>query len=336
MQEPVIWLGAAAVGLAAAAAVIGVWWMSFDRGLTDLRARLDALVDEQRDVPRALAESSAIQARSLADVRERLGVLGEATRRLESLGNDMSDLHRLLHVPKLRGTQGELWLAELLRELLPSSAYTLEHAYRSGERVDAVIRLRDRLIPVDAKFPLEAFERMFAAEGAAADRERRAFGRTMRDRVDEIAAKYIRPDEGTFEFALMYVPAERVYYETVMRPDAFDPGVGSLRYALDHKVIPVSPTTFYAYLSALAHGLRGLEVERHAQAILDALGALEQEFTRFREAFGVMGRHLTNAAKQYTEAERGADAIGERLRGIGRGKGGDVVLAASPPGREEP
>jgi len=165
--------------------------------LIELRARFDQLVAAQQEVPKALAAGSAEQARVLQDVRERLGQLGEVTKRLETMGETVSEVQQLLQVPKLRGTIGEVWLEELLRQILPGH-YEMQYQFRSGERVDAALKLGDRLVPVDAKFPLEACQRMLAATGGGAEqeRERRAFSRSLKERIDEIADKYIRPDEG--------------------------------------------------------------------------------------------------------------------------------------------
>jgi DNA recombination protein RmuC len=272
--------------------------------LGELRVRLDGLVGAQGEVPRALAQGSAEQVRSLSDVRERLVQLSEATARLEAVGRSVAQVQELLKVPKLRGTLGEVWLEELLRQVFPRGLYQMQFGFSSGERVDAVIHVGDRLVPIDAKFPLEACQRSLAAEGDDAERERRAFRRSLRDRVDEIADKYIRPEEGTFDFALMYVPAENVYYEAVIRGEEPTDDDSLVAYALGRRVIPVSPNTFYAYLAAILHGLRGLEVEQRAQEILAALGGLQQKLTRFQRAFELVGRHLEHAAKQYDESGR--------------------------------
>ncbi len=306
--------------------------------LIELRARLDALVAAQQTVPRALAEGRAEQARSLADqflqlqaalnrqladtgtavadVRERLGQLAAVTQRLEAVGQSVTKVQELLQVPRLRGTLGEVWLEELLRQILPAGLYRIQHAFRSGEKVDAAIVVGDRLIPVDAKFPLEACQRMLAADPASLDRERRAFRKSLRERIDEIADKYIRPDEGTFEFALMYVPAESVYYEAAVRGETLEDEESVVGYALRRKVIPVSPNTFYAYLAAILHGLRGLEVERQARDILASLGGLQQQFSRFETAYQLVGRHLDHAVRQYQEADRQIGLIQDRFEKI--------------------
>jgi DNA recombination protein RmuC len=185
-----------------------------------------------------------------------------------------------------------------------------------------VIRVGDRLVPVDAKFPLEACRRMLlAASEEERERERRAFLRSVRARIDEIAERYVRPEENTFEFALMYVPAESVYYEAVVRDAGTEGEDGVLEYALARKVVPVSPHTFYAYLLVVLHGLRGLEVEARAREILDGLGALRQQFDAFWTAHDKVGSHLGNAARQYEESVR--------LRG--RVEDGFARLGSAPP-----
>jgi len=300
----------------AGALVLAAWLLrsrspdALTSDLTALRARLDALVVAQAELPRAVADGSAAQAHALADVRERLAELTVAARQLETLDAAVGDLRNLLAVPKLRGVLGELWLEELLRDALPPGHVTLQYQFRSGERVDAVIRLRDRLVPVDAKFPLEAWRRVLDADDAEADRERRAFLRAVRARVDEIATKYIRPEEGTTDFAVMYVPAEGVFYEAILREEPDGSTEPTLDYARRRRVLLASPHTFWAYLSAVAHGLRGVALEERQREVLDALAGLQQEVGAFFDAFDLARRHLLNAERQLQEAER----LGYRLQ----------------------
>ena len=293
-----------------------------------------ALLQQQMiEVRNRLEALATTQGTAVGDVRERLGRLAEVTQRLEAVGQTVVKVQELLQVPRLRGTLGEVWLEELLRQILPAGIYATQHAFRSGEKVDAVISVGDRLVPVDSKFPLEACQRMLAAEGAAAERERRAFRKSLRDRIDEIADKYIKPDEGTFEFALMYVPAENVYYEAVVRGEDVAGEESVVGYALRRKVIPVSPNTFYAYLAAILHGLKGLEVEKEARAILDSLGGLQQQFARFEDAYRLVGKHLDHAARQYAEAEKQIGLIQdrfERITGVRAGGGLEVAGGGAP------
>ena len=305
--------------------------------LVELRGRLETLVVTQHELPRTMAEGAALQARSLADVREQLGRLGEATTRLESLGRSVTAVQDLLRVPHLRGTLGEVWLEELLRQVFPEALYRTQYAFRSGERVDAALFVGERIVPIDAKFPLHACQRMLHAEGDALARERRAFRRSLRQRIDEIADRYIRPDEGTFDFALMYVPAEAVYYEAVVREEPLDSGESIIGYALRRRVLPVSPHTFYAYLAAVLHGLRGLEVEQRAKEIQAALGGLRQMVEGFRRTFDLVGRHLDHAGRQYQESERAWERVNAHLEAItaiggGGGKTPDALQPSQEPG----
>ena len=288
----------------------------FQQQLVELRQRLDGVVSSQQAVPRALAEGSAEQVKSLSDVREQLLRLSEATTRLETIGQSVAQVEDLLKVPRLRGTLGELWLEELLRQVFPSGHYELQYGFKSGERVDAVIRFGGRIVPVDSKFPLEACQRMLSSDGDEAKRERRAFRRTLKARIDEIADKYIRPDEGTYDFALMYIPAENVYYEAMIRDEVPEDETSVVGYSLKRKVIPVSPNTFYAYLAAILHGLRGLEVEKSARDIIDALGGLKQQFGKFERSYDLVGKHLSNALKQHDETTRRFEKVREQLEGI--------------------
>lgn len=288
----------------------------FQQQLIELRHRLDVVVAAQQKVPLALAEGSADQLKSLSDVREQLVRLSEATGRLETVGHSVAQVQELLKVPRLRGTLGELWLEDLLRQVFPSGLYDLQHSFKSGERVDAVVRIGGRLVSVDSKFPLEACQRVLQSEGDEAKRERRMFRRTLKARVDEIADKYIRPDEGTYDFALMYVPAENVYYEAVIRGENPNQDESFIGYALNRKVIPVSPNTFYAYLAAILHGLRGMEVEKRAQEILDELSGLKQGLDKLERGYELIGKHLNNAQKQYDETSRRLDTVHKKVKGI--------------------
>jgi DNA recombination protein RmuC len=257
------------------------------------------------------------------EVRGQLGQVAEMAARMEALGREINELQGILKAPKLRGNLGEAQLEEFLRQVLPPAFWSLQHRFADGQIVDAAIRLRDHLVPVDAKFPLEAFQRMLAADADDARRaRRREFERSVKGRIDEIAAKYIRPGEGTYEFALMFIPAENVYYEVIVRDDALGSEGSLLNYAMARRVVPVSPNSFYAYLQTIATGLKGMQVEAQAREIMEELGKLQKEFSRFEKVFQLVGTHLGNAVKQYEESSKIAGRVGERLEGItGAGPG---------------
>jgi DNA recombination protein RmuC len=167
----------------------------------------------------------------------------------------------------------------------------------------------EKLVPIDAKFPLDNFERLVEA---ATDDERalyeKAFARDLKGHVDAIATKYIRPDEGTFDFAMMYLPSEAVFYELVCGKTG-----AMLRYAHEKRVVPVSPNTFTAQLQVIVLGLKGLQIEQHAQEVMAYCAQLQKDFARFREDFEVVGRHIGHAQSKFGEAERRLDRFEGKL-----------------------
>jgi DNA recombination protein RmuC len=271
-----------------------------------LRESLEVVQRSQASVGERLDNT----ARVVGDVQRGLGELREATAKVFEVGRSVNQLHDILRAPKLRGGLGELLLADLLAQVLPPEHVSLQHGFRSGERVDAAIRLGDGLVPIDAKFPLEDFRRMLEApDDDARARTRKAFVARVRKHIDDVAAKYILPDEQTYDFALMYIPAENVFYEAIVR----DEGRELAAYALEQKVIPVSPSTLYAYLQAIVLGLRGLRIESQAQEVMSQLGRLAGDLGKLREDMRLVGKHLGNAQQVFVSAERRLDRFEQRL-----------------------
>ncbi|MBI1804294.1 MAG: DNA recombination protein RmuC [Ignavibacteriae bacterium] len=243
-------------------------------------------------------------ARVIGDVQKNLGELGKATQEIKELGQSVSKLDELLRAPKLRGGLGEFLLEDLLRQVLPADHITMQHRFRNGFVVDAIIRTSDRIVPIDSKFPLENFRKMIAGNDDADRRSyQKAFTNDVKKHIDAIAEKYILPDEGTFPFALMYIPAENIYYEVIIK-DEYADGDSMYSYALQRKVVPVSPNSFYAYLQVIALGLRGLRIEDSARDIQNTLARLQGDVVHLREVFDTMGIHLDNARKKYDDADK--------------------------------
>ena len=252
-------------------------------------------------------------ARAVGSVQKSLGGLEEANRRIYEVGKDIASLQDILRAPKLRGGLGEFFLHDLLAQILPPEHFSTQYRFRSGEKVDAVIRLGPSLVPVDAKFPLENFKRITeAATDEDKSRAKKQFVVDVKKHIDAIAAKYILPDEGTYDFALMYIPAENVYYETIIRDEA--PAEKSLcHHAMSQRVIPVSPNSFYAYLQAIVLGFKGMKIEDRAKEILQYLGRLQGDFARFRDEFALLGKHVGHAQSSYQNADRRLEQFSQKL-----------------------
>lgn len=269
--------------------------------LNALQQRLDAFGET---VATTLRDSTDKMNTRLDNAAKVVGDLRQQVGQIHEVGKAAAELVNIMRAPKLRGGMGELFLGDLLAQILPPEHYRLQHAFKSGEKVDAAIQIGAQLVPVDAKFPYENFRRVVEA-GTEADRvaSRKQFLRDVKKHVDAISGKYILPDEGTYDFALMYVPAENVYYETIIKQDAGEEH-DLLGYALSKRVIPVSPNSFYAYLQTILLGLRGMKVEQRAVEILAALGRLRGDFDKLQENFRLVGRHLTNAGSSYADTEK--------------------------------
>lgn len=251
------------------------------------------------------------------EVQARLAQLDEANKRILEVGRSIASLQEILRAPKIRGGLGEFLLGDLLTQIMPAEYFTLQHTFKSGERVDAVIRLSQGLVPVDAKFPLENFQKsLMAQEEGARKSFLKLFASDVKKHVEAIAGKYILPNEGTCDFALMYIPAENVYYEAFIKDEVLGEGKSLREHTFEKHVIPVSPNSFYAYLHTILLGLRGLKVEESAREIINHLAGLRGQLARFQEEFRKLGRHLEQSRGSFDSAERQLEKFSDRLTAV--------------------
>ncbi len=277
---------------------------------SQVNERLNQMNQSIQEANRIIGQNLGSATTVFGNVKEQLGKLEETNKQIIAISRDISSLQELLRAPKFRGAMGETFLENLLSQVLPKEHYQVQYRFKSTDAVDAVIQLGERLVPVDAKFSLENFQKMLdASDEQAKESFRKKFIQDIKNRINEIAMKYILPAENTYDFALMYIPAENVYYEVITKEDIFT-------YSMLKKVIPVSPNTFYAYLQVICLGLRGLKVEENAKMILKSLGALAVEADRFKEDFNTLGSHLANANTKYADAQKRFEKVSERLINI--------------------
>lgn len=240
-------------------------------------------------------------ARVINQVQRGIGEMSE-------IGRGIKDLQEFLRSPKLRGNVGEQVLKELLGQMLPKQAFNLQYTFKSGVTVDAAITTTAGIIPIDSKFPLENFRKMASSETEAEKKSiERDFVKDVKKHIDDISKKYILTDEGTLDYALMYIPSEAVYYE-IMTSES---GVGE--YAHDKRVLPVSPTTFYAYLRAILMSFEGQKIEAKAKEILVSIRAIQKDYGKVEENLGVLGRHLNNAHNMLALVSNGFAQLGQKI-----------------------
>jgi DNA recombination protein RmuC len=287
-----------------------------DRRFDELRRAVSERVEgvERRvaEGQRSLTDHLGQSGRLLRDVGEKMGRIFEASQKIERLATDVTRLEDLLKPPKLRGALGETFLEQALAQALPPRSWRMQYSFGDSV-VDAAIFIGERIVPVDSKFPLENFRRAREApEETDRRKAARDFASDFRGHVNAIQSRYIRPEAGTVDFALMYVPAEAVYAEIV--EEGRETSLAD--YALERRVVPVSPRLLFAYLSTVAMGLKGLELQQSARQIGEKLAELARLWDKVEEPFAKLGGHLSNTQKQYELASRALDRFGARLEGV--------------------
>jgi len=268
-----------------------------------LKEAYQAVQDGHKTVGERLDSATKV----FGDVQRSLGKLEETNKQIVEISKNISSLQDLLRAPKFRGELGETLLGKLLEEILPKENIKQQYHFKNGDIADAAIVIGQNLIAIDAKFPLENFKKF--SESNSDDEKKttyRVFVRDVKGRIDEVASKYILPDEGTFDFALMYIPAEAIYYQI-----SKDEELGN--YAKARKIVFVSPNTFYAYLQAILYGLRGISIQKNVQKIFAELSGLQVEFKKFQEDFELVGKHISSASQKHADATQKLGKFKDKL-----------------------
>ncbi len=239
----------------------------------------------------------------MSEVQKNMGQVTE-------IGRSMKDLQDLLQSPKLRGNIGEHILKELLSQYLPIDTFSLQYTFKSGDKVDAIIKTSQGIIPIDSKFPLENFRRMSEAQNMAEkDAAKREFIKNVKKHVMDISRKYILTTEGTVDYALMYIPSEAIYYEIINDNDLFD-------FVGQQRVLPVSPLCFYAYLRAILMSFEGQRIQSQAKEILITLQAMRKDYEKVEDQALLLNKHVTNAYNQSSQLTNLVSMLGQKINSI--------------------
>src|SRR3989344_811119 len=226
----------------------------------------------------------------------------------------VSSFQDIFKAPKLRGTWGEASLEAALNQYFPRERYEMQHYFKSGEAVDAILKLPNNIIlPIDSKFNWENFEKMVNAETEInKDMYRKQFLSDVKKKVDEISSKYILPSEGTTDFALMYIPAETVYYEIINQIKEAD--IPS--YARSKKVVLISPNTFMLSISSISHWFRDVQITKQTQEIIKRLGRIVTDSGKLSDSFEKLGKHLSNAQSSFEDSEKRLSLMTDRINSV--------------------
>jgi DNA recombination protein RmuC len=244
-------------------------------------------------------------AKIIRDVTEKLTKLDETNKQVINFADQLKSLQDILKNPKQRGVLGEYYLETVLKNVLPPGSYQMQYKFSDGEIVDAVVFVKDKIIPIDSKFSLENYNRM-VEESNPSEKERlqKVFINDLKNRIQE-TSKYIRPQEGTMEFAFMFIPHEAIYYDLLINKigTITDETDNLLQRAFSkYKVIITSPTSFLAYLQTVLQGLKALKIEESAKEIRKNLESLEKHWLALDSYMNKLGNHLSATVGTYNLA----------------------------------
>lgn len=275
--------------------------------LSNLTQRMDERLHEtSRHMNESIREQSQTSIRAIQDVTERLVRLDETNKQVVGFTEQLKGLQDILKNPKQRGILGEYYLENTLKNVLPPKTYQMQYSFSNGEIVDAVVKVKDRIIPIDSKFSLENYNRLAtASDPSETDRLEKAFKNDLKTRIDE-TSKYINPSEGTMDFAFMFIPHEAIYYDLLVNE------IGATKvntqdlidYAFKKNVLIVSPTSFLAFLQTVLQGLRSLQIEESAKEIQKQVGLLGNHLSAYEDYMSKLGKTLSTTVNHYNAATK--------------------------------
>lgn len=281
-----------------------------------MNERIDRMSEDMRqsmqENTRNQQSSSHQMTGVVRDVTERLVKIEETNKQVLNFSGQLENLQRILTNPKQRGILGEYYLETILKTVFAPDQYQMQYMFKDGEIVDAAIFIQDKIVPVDSKFSMENFNRMAAAQDPVErSNYEKVFINDLKNRIKE-TAKYVRPEEGTMEFAFMFIPHEAIYYDLLVNKigeTGEDTENLLQRAASKYHVIIVSPTSFTAYLQTVLQGLRALKIEEQAKEIRSRVADLGRHLAAYDDSFQSMGKHLGTVVNKYNDADKALKLI---------------------------
>lgn len=290
--------------------------------MQDVSGRLDK---NSFQIDRKLSDSMSTFNTRLDKAAEVIGTVQKSIGEFSEIGRSMKQLQEFLQSPKLRGNFGEQVLRELLVQSLPGECFALQYTFQTGEKVDAVVKTSQGMIPIDSKFPIDNFRKLMEAETDALRLPiRKEFERDVKKHILDIARKYIRPDEGTTDYALMYIPSEAIYYEIINNPALYD-------FSYAKRILLVSPMSFYAYLKAILISFEGQQIQTQARKVVAILQSLRKDYEKTDESIALLNKHITNAYNQTNITSKVFNSLGQKIESAS-----SFTLSAEKADKSEP
>lgn len=291
----------------------------------------DSLKDQSTRSQQLVREISQEMNEQLRNVIKGVTEVGESSKQVFQVADQLKELQNILKNPKQRGILGEYYLETVLHNVLPPESFQMQYAFQDGEIVDAAVFVKGRVIPVDSKFSLENYSRYIEApEGADKVQFEKAFVNDLKLRITE-TAKYIRPTEKTMDFAFMFIPHEGIYYDLLSNKVGAGEENLIQRAAGKYKVIIVSPTSFLAYLQTVLQGLKALEIEERAEEIIKNVEKLSQHIAKYDDYYNKLGKTLETTVNHYNAGYKELGKIDKDVtRIVGEGIGLDILAIDKP------
>lgn len=288
--------------------VLTNWLKTMQSSIDETNKTLNSTLNtSSNNMIKTLQENTKQLNERLDKAAEVIRGVGKEVGQMSEIGRSMKELQDFLKSPKLRGNIGEEVLNDLISQMFPKNSFHLQYQFKSGERVDAAIKTDAGILPIDSKFPMENFLKMAKAESKEEKEGHvKNFTRDVKKHIDDISKKYILPEEGTMDFALMYVPSESVYYELVSINEIIE-------YARKQRVYIVSPNTLYIHLQTILLSFEGRKIESKSKEVFRMLRTLKTDYSKTRDNLSVLGRHLNNASSQFSNVSLSFDKFGNKL-----------------------
>ena len=279
-----------------------------DQALLEWLKTMQTTIDKTSDTTvRTLQENSKQLNDRLDKAAAVIRDVGVEVGQMSEIGRSMKELQDFLKSPKLRGNIGEQVLKDLITQIFPKNSFNLQYEFKSGEKVDAAIKTDAGILPIDAKFPMENFQKMAKSKTEAdVNLYRKEFVRDIKKHIDSISKKYILPDEGTMDFALMYVPSESVFYELVNIEEISE-------HARNKRIYIVSPSTLYAHLQTILLSFEGKKIETESRQVFRLLRALQIDYEKVEDSLDVLGKHIGNSSNTYSTVSKSFSGMGQKL-----------------------
>ncbi|MFH1602046.1 MAG: DNA recombination protein RmuC [Candidatus Shapirobacteria bacterium] len=260
-----------------------------------------------QNIQQVLTASTQSLNKRLDNAAQYMSQVAKEVGQMSEIGRSMKQLQEFLQSPKLRGNIGEEVLKDLIGQMFPKNSFHLQYQFKTGDKVDAALNTEAGILPIDSKFPMENFRKSTSAENKIERAKfKKIFASDVKKHIKAVAKKYVLPEEGTLDFALMYVPSEAVYYEVVNEPEIIE-------FARKLRIYIVSPSTLYAVLQTILLSFEGKRIEQEARQVFRLLRAIQQDYQKTETEMSVLGKHIGNAYSKMNEVFQRFSLLGQKI-----------------------